>query len=69
MTDYLPGDDRDLEFTGLANCLISRPPSVIDRPGGSSLFELDRLFVCVRNYNHPSSEGAFLITTPEIAPG
>jgi integrase len=32
LTDYIPGDDRDLEFTGLANCLISHARRALSTP-------------------------------------
>jgi integrase len=32
LTDYIPGDDRDLEFTGLANCLIGHARRALSTP-------------------------------------
>jgi integrase len=32
LTDYVPGDDRDLEFTGLANCLIGHARRALSTP-------------------------------------
>jgi hypothetical protein len=32
LTDYIPGDDRDLEFTGLANCLIGHAQRALSTP-------------------------------------
>jgi integrase len=32
LTDYIPGDDRDLEFTGLANCLIGHARRALSSP-------------------------------------
>jgi hypothetical protein len=31
-TDYIPGDDRDLEFTGLANCLMGHAQRALSTP-------------------------------------
>ena len=32
LTDYVPGDDRDLEFTGLVNCLIGHARRALSTP-------------------------------------
>ena len=32
LTDYVPGDDRDLEFAGLANCLIGHAHRALSTP-------------------------------------
>jgi integrase len=32
LADYIPGDDRDLEFTGLANCLIGHARRALSTP-------------------------------------
>lgn len=32
LADYIPGDDRDLEFTGLANCLIGHARRALSSP-------------------------------------
>ena len=36
LADYIPGDDRDLEFTGLANCLIGHARRALVEPGNRS---------------------------------